>query len=561
MSAGPSKSRRDLWLRHLRLGSGLVVGAFVTMHIANLALGLVSLDAMEAARPWLSGPWRSPPGTVLLYGALLAHFGLTLAALFRRRTLKMAKGEAMQIVFGLALPLLLVPHVLSTRVAFALSGHEATYPHVVRSLWLADPSVALKQCLALLIAWGHFYLGLAFWARGRSRFDPSAGRFLYTCAVVLPILALAGFASAGREAEMLSVDPAATVKVRPPFWMDETIYTLIGLPVALVFGGRGARALWDRRRRVRIRYPGGRSIDVPQGSSVLEASRLAGIPHPSVCGGRGRCSTCRVRILSGEKNLPAPGAIEAATLARIGAPPHVRLACQLRPSHMVEVAPVLAVAEGRTHGQLPQSGSERDIAVLFCDIRGFTTLSEHSLPFDVVFFLNHYFEIVTAAVEAEGGHLDKFIGDGAMALFGLTADRATAARQAYRAALRIRDGIARYNADYAGELPAPLRLVLVAHFGPAIVGKMGAGRALNLTAIGDTINVASRLEQLAKDANAELVLSDDLVRIGGIDTSGGLTRQMLLRGRSEPMVLWFFRALPPLDAVSPAAAATAGTRA
>src|SRR4029077_16526498 len=118
--------------------------------------------------------------------------------------------------------------------------------------------------------------------------------------------------------------------------------------VALLVGTFGLRVLrdWHARRYqpVRITYPGGRVVTVTSGFSVLEASRWAGIPHASVCGGRGGCSTCRVRVISGAEALHAPSAVEHAALVRIGAPANVRLACQIRPAADLAVEPLVHAA-------------------------------------------------------------------------------------------------------------------------------------------------------------------------------------------------------------------------
>src|SRR4051812_32479856 len=89
-------------------------------------------------------------------------------------------------------------------------------------------------------------------------------------------------------------------------------------------------------------HPGGRIVTSPRGFSVLEASRMAGIPHISVCGGRGRCSTCRVRVIEGLDAQPAPTPQEGAALARIKAGPDVRLACQFQPADDLTIVPILA---------------------------------------------------------------------------------------------------------------------------------------------------------------------------------------------------------------------------
>ena len=140
--------------------------------------------------------------------------------------------------------------------------------------------------------------------------------------------------------------------------------------------------------------------------SVLEASRAAGIPHASVCGGRGRCSTCRVRVGAGAAQLPPPAADEARVLARIGdAGGGVRLACQLRPTHDLEVTPLMPAGAGPSDIRVqvnPGQGIEREIAVLFADLRAFTRMAEGRLPYDVVFVLNQYFRAMGQAIEEAG---------------------------------------------------------------------------------------------------------------------------------------------------------------
>src|SRR5947207_6118105 len=198
---------------------------------------------------------------------------------------------------------------------------------------------------------------------------------------------------------------------------------VIGAAVGAILLARSVRQRAERRREtIQITYPKGQKVVVPVGFSVLEASRSAKIPHASVCGGRGRCSTCRVRVRVALPGLPPPSETERRVLERIGARRNVRLACQLRPTVPVEVTPLLPpfahAADGLRRVDLAE-GSEREIAVLFADIRGFTALAEGMLPYDIVFLLNRYFAAMGQAIEQAGGPLDKFIGDGVMALFGI----------------------------------------------------------------------------------------------------------------------------------------------
>ncbi len=529
--------------RNLRLWSGCVLGLYLVTHFLNIALGLVSVKAMDGATPWLSAMWRSPPGTVLLAGALLTHFGLSLHALYRRRTLHMTKRESAQLGFGLLFPFLIVSHVVGTRIEPALTGVASTYTDQVRALWVTAPMNGGRQVLALLVGWAHGCFGFWFWLRTKPWF-PRWTWLLYPAALLLPVLALLGFAEAGREivdrAEVAApVLNAATHALVSPDTLRELLYAGFAGAIAAVLAARAVRYFHGRHKRIRIRYADGRTLSVPLGYSVLEASREGQIPHVSMCGGRGRCSTCRIRILTGADLLPPPSPQEVATLTRSQAAPDIRLACQLRPHHDLTVMPVFAAPRSRTGNlQSPRVGSashERELAVLFCDLRGFTRRAEQWLPFDTVFLLNRYCELVGEAVEQAGGYLDKFIGDGAMALFGLASTPEAACRQALAAAAQIAQSLDAMNTEFAAELVEPLRIAMGLHTGPGIVGDMGYGQAIRLTAVGDGINVASRLEGEAKDLDVEAVISTALLRRAGFDFRAYRQHRFAIRGRVEPI--------------------------
>src|SRR5262249_32562252 len=136
------------------------------------------------------------------------------------------------------------------------------------------------------------------------------------------------------------------------------------------------------------------------------------------------------------------------------------------------------------------AGQEQEITVLFADIRGFTLMAEHKLPYDVVFLLNRYFDVVGSAIEQAGGIANQFTGDGVMALFGVQPEPSAGCRQALAATVAIVRGIAELSLTLAEELEEPLRIGLGIHTSPAVVGRMGRGVALYLTAVGDTVHVA-----------------------------------------------------------------------
>ena len=297
--------------RRLRLVSGLVLFAYVTTHFLNTALGLVSLDAMEAGRYWFVGFWRTSIGTVLLYGSLLTHIALAFWALYERRTLRMPLWEAAQLALGLCIPPLLMGHVFGTRISWELLGVEDRYSRLTLLLWATTPELGRKQILTLLVAWTHAMIGLHANVKLRPWY-PRAAPWLLAFVLLVPVLAVLGFVSGGREAAALARDPAVRAELlwhgRAPLTAADTArlgkirhitLTTYSTLLGAVLVARAVRGAVERRRgRIRVVYPTNRRVSVPVGLSVLEVSRLAGIQHASVCGGRGRCSTCRVRIRS-----------------------------------------------------------------------------------------------------------------------------------------------------------------------------------------------------------------------------------------------------------------------
>lgn len=549
----------DRLARKFRLGSGLVVFSFVIMHLANHSLGLISLGVAERAQHWFLVVWRNPVGTALLYGALIVHISLVLRLLYMRRTLVMPAGEAFQIVTGLLVPLLLIDHIVGTRVVHEVYGYHDTYRAIVRTLWVTSPVMGVRQSLVLLVVWLHGCIGIHFWLRYRPWYMAIAPVML-AFAIVLPVLALLGFAAMGKTvaheaaqedergypggyySDVRSYGEAGSApgnRMTEDTWPYRAgFYGAFSLSIVTLFAFRAHRRLRERQHQVAIRYAGGEVVHVPRGFSVLEASRLGGIPHYSVCGGKGQCSTCRVQIVEGAENLPPPEPMEQKTLNRIGATPDVRLACQLRPTGNISVIPLLtpmAEAAIPVYSQTASPGREREIVVFFCDLRHFTSLTESRLPFDIVFLLNRYFAIVGRVIEENGGRMDKFIGDGAMALFGLRTTPKEANRQALKAAAAIIQEIDKLSDELADELAAPLEIAIGLHTGSAVVGSMGYGSVKNVTAIGDTVNVASRLESVAKEFNSALVFSEPVAQLSEVDTAGVESREIAVRGRGEPL--------------------------
>ncbi len=559
------------WINRLRLASGLVLMAFLASHLANHTLGLISWRTMEAGREVFLVIWRNPAGTTLLAGGLAVHFVLVFYSLYRRRTLRgLPWSEIVQLLAGLAIPPLVVLHVIANRLLHERFGINDSYAWVLLSLWLWDPIEGVKQSITLVVAWMHGAIGVHNWLRLKPWY-PAAVPYLYTLALLLPVLALLGFAAGGREVAGLWQDAAFRDWYRADLslpkgaaaWShqvrDLAYWTMAGF--LIVFGAaRGGQHVWQRRRGlVTIGYPDGRKATVQPGTTVLEASRQNGIPHASVCGGRGRCSTCRVRIAGGAAGLPPPSEDELRVLRRVSAPEGVRLACQLKPVADLSVIPLLpAGAEPKDGHRKPAylQGSEREIAVLFADLRSFTKFAEQKLPYDVVFVINQYFRYMGTAIEQSGGRLDKFIGDGVMALYGLESGAAAGAREAIAGARLMAVAMREMNQTLQNDLPEPLRIGIGIHIGPVIVGEMGYAAAVSVTAIGDAVNTASRLETANKAFGSQLVLSHRLAERAGVDLGAFPTHQLEVRGRSETLAVYVLNDARDLPADLAASAAS-----
>jgi adenylate cyclase len=512
--------------RRARHVTGLILFSFATTHFLNHACGLLRLDAMEAARLVLLWPWRTVIGQVLLYGSFAVHGGLGLYALYRRRHFRMPRGERWQLLLGLSIPTLFAAHAINVRLGTLLFGLDDSYPRVLTNLWFlaADPGPRMtQQFLLLLILWTHGCLGIAMWLRPKPWY-PRWAPMLAVAITLLPVLAVLGIAEAGWQA----VDAAA---VEPQLFRN---YVLAGTPIgasltdlrnwtlalygALVIGVLTLRALRQRRERrdrpVVITYPAGRAVTVPHGFSVLEASRWAGIDHASICGGRGRCSTCRVLVTAGLEGLPPASALERTTLERIGAPARVRLACQLRPGRALAVIPLLSTDDTHPHAVIAAS-HEREIAAIFVDLRDSTRLADGRLPYDALYIVDRYVSAVSHAVETHGGQVTSVAGDGITAFFGADCTPVEACQQALRAIEALWRALDALGQEILAEFHHALRFGVGCHVGLAVIGELSHQHTVQF--LGEVGNIAARLEGMTKALDCVAVLSRDVVERAGFD--------------------------------------------
>ena len=544
-------------LRQLRLTTGLILFAYVGSHLLNHALGNISVEAMETGllvQKWI---WQGILGSIALYAALVTHLLLGLWALYERRHFGWTRAEVMQLVLGLAIPLLLANHLLATRISLWLYGTQKGYAQELYSFWVGAPAFGVVQVVLLIVAWTHGCLGVYFWLRLKRFFAPKAP-VLLCAATVLPLLALLGFFQGGRHVAAIASLPAwraANLALWQIGTSEENARLLDARygTLATVFGLYGTILLARAGRTWRERYGGtcqvfysnGRSTRVPLGFSVLEASRAAKIPHASICGGRARCSTCRLRVIGGGEPPASPG--EQAVLDWVAAGPSVRLACQWRPVHDVIVAPLIqphAAYATLRRRELPPAGEERYVVVLAVDMRDSIRLAETRMPYDTVFIIDRFLATVGAAVTEAGGRATQFTGDGLIAAFGLTCSPAMACRQAIAALFLIASKVAALNEAMAHQLDEPLRFGIGIHGSTAVVGEVGFAETRVFTTLGDAANVACRLEALCKSFGSQAIVSDEVCSLSGLPLATLPLYNTLVRGRQANVGIRVIKRIP-----------------
>jgi len=548
-----AKFLRGIGVRQVRLACGLVLFAYLVSHFLNHALGNISMDALAVGVHYHKTFWQFLPVAIAFYTAALLHSGLGIWALYQRREFHWKAMEPLQLLLGLSIPMLIASHIIGVRLGQTLFKHEKLYPQELYSFWIALPYKIWLMSAVLIVAWVHGCIGLYFWLRMKA-FYKRAAPFLLAAAVLIPTLALLGIYQGGRSViaesgdtewrrNNLSQHQIGTAAEQEALneIIDNVLIGYLGL-VGLVLLARGVRALNERRGgMITLSYGNGRIIRVPKGLSVLEASLRYKVPHASVCGGRARCSTCRIRVIGDCSSLPAPSPREAFVLNRVGAAdPSIRLACQLRPEtdlSFFQLFTPQTVSASAHASKAHRLGQERYLVSMFVDMRGSTRLAENQLPFDTVFIVNRFLGAVSQAVIECGGQPNQFVGDGQLALFGLTTSPQTACRQALRAAAMIAANVDELNQFLSHDLREPIRFGIGIHGGEVIIGDIGYRDHMVFTALGDAVNVAARLQDMTKSLACEAIVSEEVRITAGLPADALPQQEVGIRGRTEPMIV------------------------
>ena len=285
------------------------------------------------------------------------------------------------------------------------------------------------------------------------------------------------------------------------------------------------------------------SLTVAPEQTLLQAVLAAGIHQSHVCGGRARCSTCRVLVLSGLEHCTPRNEQEARLAQSKNLVPEVRLACQTKIRGPVSVRRLVldqwdirqAIEQGPRH---VEAGREVEASILFSDIRSFTSFSEQALPYDIIHILNRYFETIGQIIDEHGGYIDKYMGDGIMVIFGLDRSETRAhQQQAVQAALRMLQALEEFNHYLQQYFSHQFRIGVGIHSGTVIVGRLGFRKKQELTAIGDTVNTASRVESMTKELGAQILVSDRTHAAVAEEFIWGKQESVRLKGKQQALVV------------------------
>jgi adenylate cyclase len=269
-----------------------------------------------------------------------------------------------------------------------------------------------------------------------------------------------------------------------------------------------------------------------ENKNVLEMALEQGVDITHVCKGNARCSTCRVLVVDGEGT---PRTEKEQILAeRLGLPENVRLSCQMQMTSDIEVRRLIKDSLDRKLVNQANSAVEKSVAILFSDIRSFTTFSERHLPYDIVHILNRYFWEMGEAIQGHDGRIDKYMGDGIMAIFGLTGDTHPAV-SAYHAAQEMLQRLTDFNQWLADSYGEHFEIGIGIHYGTVVVGDLGHPDSISFTAIGDTVNVAARIESATKN-RCKILVSEPVYQV--LDASEWDSTELLLKGKTEPLRLF-----------------------
>jgi len=290
--------------------------------------------------------------------------------------------------------------------------------------------------------------------------------------------------------------------------------------------------------------PDDKTVLADPAETILQTSLRSGIPHTHACGGKARCSTCRVSIIDGLEHCSPRNVKERSMAERLRFSAGIRLACQTRVTGDVKLRRLVLDADDasltdqrgcRLDPRLV--GEEKRVAVLFADIRGFTAFAEQLPPYDVIHALNRYFCRMEEIIRSHGGYVDNYLGDGLLAIFG-AGNQEAVPLGAVAAGIDMLEAVDKLEPYYASTYGQALRIGIGVHYGEVVLGSVGPRGRSRVTAIGDAVNFASRIESANKAARTRFLISSDTYRHVKERVAANRLEGVALPGRTHRCTLY-----------------------
>ncbi len=289
-----------------------------------------------------------------------------------------------------------------------------------------------------------------------------------------------------------------------------------------------------------------KSFEIIEDQTILQASLEAGIPHYHACGGKARCSTCRIIVQEGEQYLSSPNKAELKLREQKKFPENVRLACQTKViASNVKIQRIIKdeadldlYVYGKSSENIQTVGDEKSMALFFLDIRDFTPFIEKHLPFDVIHIIRRLNILFNEVIVQHKGKILEYSGDGFYAVFGFDEPVNIAVNNAYQAGKQILLSLPKLNDNYITKyFDYKIDVGIGLHAGRVIVGKTGVKENNLYTVMGLPVNVAARLESATKEMNNNFIVSDYVYGMLADQNDSREQKQINLKGVSEPFVV------------------------
>jgi len=297
-----------------------------------------------------------------------------------------------------------------------------------------------------------------------------------------------------------------------------------------------------------VEFLGEKTVVVEPGQSLLKASLSAGIPHFHACGGKAKCSTCRVLVLEGNQHLNKPNGAETRLKSKIGLPDAVRLACQTQVSGPVKVERMLRDEsdiqsviqiddKNPKKFKLRSLGLEKHLVLFFLDIRNFTAFVETHPPFDVIYTMRKIFASFNEIIVKNHGEVVEAAGDEIYAIFGRSSVGNSSADNAISAGLKILDALEHLNKTYYAILQKEMQVGIGIHSGSVVLGEIDLGGKTKVSTVGLAINIASRIQKYTKKLNNNLLVSNEVIKESSIKVNAKPT-EVNLEGVTSPILIY-----------------------